>query len=116
MPKIIPTTKDVEQIEDMAAIGLTLEDISKILRWSEKTLKRRMEDTEGVREAYERGRATAKQIVLKRLFELIQKGNPAAIFFYLKCQCGWREAKESIGERPIENITIYLPKKQEEEQ
>lgn len=110
MEKIIPTEKDIKQIEDMAGLGLTQKEIALILGWSSKTLERKLEKIEEVAIAYKRGRAIAKKKVTKKLFSLIEKGHPASIFFYLKCQCGWREVKEEEAEAK-QNIVIYLPEK-----
>ena len=97
-------------IQKCASLGMTLDDISYIIDVARKTLVRRLKDDEDARYHYEKGRAEAKLKVVGKLFELIEAGEPAAIFFYLKCQCNWREKdKVELQEKP--QIQIYLPQK-----
>ena len=71
-----------------------------------------MTEDETTKEAYQKGRAVAKELVVGKLFDLIRKGEPSAIFFYLKCQCGWREKEKDVVETTATPITIYLPEKE----
>lgn len=113
MGKIILTDEQKKTIERCAGLGLTLDDISHIISVSPKTLDRRLKDDETVRSHYEKGRAIAKMRVTERLHELIENGEISAIFFYLKCQCGWREKQEIQAEITTPTVQIYLPKKNE---
>lgn len=107
---IILSEEKLNQIEHCASLGLTLDDIGLIISVSRKTLVRRLADNEEARNAYDRGRAKAKLRVTEKLFELIENGEAAAIFFYLKCQCNWREKEKiELSEKPA--IQIYLPQK-----
>jgi len=103
------TQDDINKIEIMAGLGLTLDEIALILNISPRTLDRRIADNENVAIAYKTGRAKAKMKVTGKLFEQIEKGKIAAILFYLKTQCGWRETNKEEIEQP--NIIFYLPEK-----
>lgn len=105
------TTEQLEIIETCAGYGLTIEEIARILKVVPSTIKHRMSDDETTKEAYQRGRAKAKQFVVSRLFDLIKQGEPSAIYFYLKCQCGWREKEKDVVETTASQVTIYLPEK-----
>lgn len=109
MSKIILSPDQIETVELCAGRGLTLDDIAAILKISPKTLDRRLSDDEAVREAYDRGRASAKKFVVDKLFEQIEKGKMSAIIFYLKTQCGWRETEQTTEQRT--EVQIYLPEK-----
>jgi hypothetical protein len=111
-PKII-TDEQIKDIEKYAGYGFTIQDISYITSIPIATLKRKIKGVEAVTEAYERGRAIAKGFVIERLFDLIRNGEPSAIYFYLKCQCGWREKDTGIVESTASTVTIYLPEKDE---
>lgn len=50
-----------------------------------KTMRKRF------RKELQQGRINTKAYVIGKLFKLIEKENPASIFFYLKTQEGWRE-------------------------
>lgn len=109
---IVLNKDQIETIERAAGLGLTLNDISYLIGISPRTLDRRLIDDDRAKEAYEAGRAKAKLKVTEKLFDLIEKGETAAILFYLKCQCGWREkdrVTETTGNKA--EITIYLPQK-----
>ena len=47
---------------------------------------------------------------------LIEKEHPAAIMFYLKTQCGWRETSDHVlrtdPNNPIRSVVTYLPDNQ----
>lgn len=111
--KIKLNEEQIGTIERCAGLGLTIEEISIVLNISRPTLNRKLRDEETVRDAYEAGRVKAKLKVTAKLFELIEEGHAAAIFFYLKCKCGWRETEL----QQIENkeVTIYLPTKDTEQ-
>ena len=109
---IILTDEQITLIEKAAGLGLNLDDISYLIGTSPRTLDRRLADNEKAREAYNAGRAKAKLKVSEKLFDLIEKGEPAAIFFYLKCQAGWREKDKAEGNNNKAEIKIYLPEKE----
>jgi hypothetical protein len=104
----------IEQIKKCAGYGLTIEEISHVINIPIATLKRHMKSDEIVGEAYAAGRAIAKEMVVGKLFDLIRNGEPSAIYFYLKCQGGWREKEKDVVETTAVPITIYLPEKDAE--
>jgi hypothetical protein len=108
----ILTDEQITLIEKAAGLGLNLDDISYLIGTSPRTLDRRLTDNEKAKEAYKAGRAKAKLKVSEKLFDLIEKGEPAAIFFYLKCQAGWREKDKAEENNNKAEIKIYLPEKE----
>lgn len=109
---IILTDEQIKTIERAAGLGLSLDNISYLINISPRTLDRRLVDCEQAREAYSKGRAIAHEKVASKLFTLIEEGEPAAIFFYLKCQAGWREKDKGEIESNKAEIKIYLPEKE----
>lgn len=99
-------------LQRCAGYGLTIEEIAHILDIGNSTLKRRMAEDEATKEAFQKGKAVAKELVVGKLFDLIKNGEPSAIYFYLKCQCGWREKEKDVVDTTASNITIYLPEKE----
>lgn len=109
---IILTPEQINTIERAAGLGLNLDNISYLIGISPRTLDRRLTDCEEAREAYNRGRAIAHEKVASKLFTLIEQGEPAAIFFYLKCQANWREKDKTDENANKAEIKIYLPQKE----
>lgn len=97
-------------IERCAGLGLTLKQISYIVGVSDRSLKNWM-DKPGVREAYDRGRAIATEKVAQKLFDKVLSGDSASIFFWLKCQAGWREKDKLDETQSSSSVVFYLPSK-----
>ncbi len=89
------STKQLLEIQVMSGLGLTVKEIADNLGIPPRTLTRRMADTEEVRYAYDLGRAKAKKYVTGKLWNMIEAGDKAAVFFFLKTQCGWRETNNT---------------------
>ena len=71
--------------------GVTEAQIAKNIGIAVGTFERWKNEHSEFREALKRGKQHIEAFAVGKLFELIGEKNPAAIFFYLKCQCGWRE-------------------------
>lgn len=81
--KDLPAT--IEQIETLAGLGLTIEEICIFLKITKKTLYKRMKDLPEVGEAVERGRIRANAQVVKSLYRRATEHNDTtAMIFYLK--------------------------------
>jgi hypothetical protein len=82
--KLKPLPATIEQIETLAGLGLTIEEICIFLKITKKTLYKRMVDCPEVGEAVECGRVRANAEVSKSLFRRIQQGDTTAIIWYQK--------------------------------
>ena len=110
--------KIAQQVEKLAALGLTQEDIGTVLDFSQDTLMRRYEV------AWKKGKAKAKAAVANKLYEKAMSGDGASIFFYLKTQAGWRETQhvdhtssDGTMASPLKLTVEYVdaPKKEDNE-
>ena len=100
MPPPKLTDEELAELERLAALGLSQEQIADWFGFSDDTLRRRITtDPEALR-AYKTGRASAGEKVTKYLWQNIEKGDPASIFFYLKTQMGWREKSREDDTSP----------------
>ena len=105
-------TETRKNIEKYSRNGLTWSQLALVVGISERTLQRHCE------EEFKRGKAGALATVTGKLWENIENGHPASIFFYLKTQGGgaWKETtrNELVGEDggPIktEGSLILTPK------
>lgn len=106
--------RDLRTVEEAAGLGLTQDDIGRLVGANPATFVNWLKVDDELREAYDKGKAIAKRKVARRLFEIIEsesRESAAAVFFYLKCQCGWREADKSDTQQTAQEIKIYLPEK-----
>lgn len=90
--KITLSQEEIERIELMAGLGLTVAQMAAILGMSKKTFERRMNDTEAAADALEKGRATAAEKVTSVAYRMAASGkSPTMTIFWLKCRERWRE-------------------------
>lgn len=107
------TQKDRDEIRELAALCMSIKDISIIKKCDENTLLAHCADE------LHQGKAAANKLVKGKFFTLINKKNPepSAIYFYLKTQCQWRETSqlELSGkvEGPLQPIIEYVRGKKE---
>jgi len=86
------TEKEIEQIEKMSGLGITLAQCAAIIGVSKKTIERRVKDQPELAVAIEKGKALALSEVAKTAYQLATSGKcyPMTMFF-LKCRGGWSE-------------------------
>ena len=84
----VPTEKERQQVERMVGLGLTQEQIAKILNIAESTLKKYF------REELDNGEAKANSAVAQNLFGIAtsrEQGSVAAAIFWMKTRGKWKE-------------------------
>ena len=96
-------------IEDMAGRGAVLDDIAYVIGCAPITLDRIKKKNADVMVAYNRGRATAKDHIAGKLYDLCNEGDVVAIIFWLKAQAGWRDKPEETPVLSESNVVVYLP-------
>lgn len=101
---------DLDAIEKMASMGMTLRQISDFYCVPVSYLNKRRKMIDSLNQAIARGQASGTQRVTTKLMELIDSGNLIATLFYLKCRAGWREADKLPKEQEEKDqVQIYLP-------
>lgn len=85
---------DLAEVERLASLGLTREQVAAALGASASTVYNRLRDDEEFSEAVKRGEALGIGAVASRLMDQINEGNTTAMIFYLKSRAGWRESSE----------------------
>jgi predicted DNA-binding protein (UPF0251 family) len=92
--KIVFTVDQIEQIQTMAGVGLSVDQMAAIMGISKKTFERRMADTPEAKDALEKGRAKAAFKVTGQAFKMAMSGkHPAMTMFWLKCRERWKEVQ-----------------------
>jgi hypothetical protein len=105
--KIQLTAKDLKQIETLAGLGLTQEQISGVLGFSVDTLKRRLRENENDLAALmSRGKTNALSKVAKKAYSLAIAGNTSMIKYFLGCQGGWSEKVQINNVPPVSNEAL----------
>ena len=95
--KRILTEEEIKIVEELASRGVARSQIADYLGMSDKTFHTKKQEDERVSTAYKKGRARGAEFVTGKLFERINSGDTTAIIFYLKTQCGWKEARDDIA-------------------
>ncbi len=106
---------DLAEVERLASLGLTREQIAASLGASASTIYGRLRDDEAFAEAVRRGEAQGIGAVASKLMEQINEGNTTAMIFYLKSRAGWRESSEIRVEtsEPCTGMTALYAKMRE---
>ena len=74
-----------DKVRHLAGVGVSQDDIAKIIGCAPKTLRKRLRDE------LDRGVAEANATISGYLFAAAKAGNIAAIIFWLKTRANWRE-------------------------
>ena len=87
--------EQLKQIETLAGLGLTIDQVANVFGLHVRTLNRRAQDQKEITEAFHRGKAVAISNVAKTAYQMAVSGKvPAMTMFYLKCQARWKERVE----------------------
>lgn len=116
-PPFEPTAEQRELVKELAGLGTRHEDIARIIKIAEDTLRKRFGDE------LEEGRVEANAKVANALFRSALSGVPSSMFFWMKTRARWREVHsvEHTGKdgEPLPAVptvaqtVIYLPAKDE---
>ena len=87
---------DLAEVERLAGLGLSQEEIAVSLGICVKTLIRRKKDSAAFASAIQKGRARAAAVVSNKLFTLCGKGRLNAIIWYEKTRRGLSEKRTVI--------------------
>jgi len=107
---------DVDTVRRLAGYGLTQDQIADFHGCTDRTLINHLKRDDALLSAYKEGKGRALHRATQKLHELIEQGDRAAIFFYLKTQGGWSETSnvdvtsggEPLAQRDVE-ITLVKP-------
>jgi transcriptional regulator with XRE-family HTH domain len=85
------TRRDLSEVEALAGLGLTQEQIGSVKGMCDDTLRKYAKD------AFHRGRAKAIARVAQTAYEMaVSSQHPAMTMFYLKTQARWRERHDEL--------------------
>jgi hypothetical protein len=93
-PKTILSKDQINLIETELARGMTLKQVGEEFSLPYSTMRDVKRRDEEVSNAYKRGMTNATRQVVGKLWEKIESGSEASIFFWLKTRGGWREKKD----------------------
>lgn len=99
---------DIEKVEELAARGLSFEQIAASLGVSDKTLLTKRRENSEISDAIKRGRDKGISVVANKLFESAKSGNVTAMIFYLKAHAGWTDKTqvEVTNTQPVQVVFV----------
>lgn len=86
---------DLGRVTELAAQGLTHEQIAAALGISRTTLQARKAESEQFAQAIEKGQALGIEAVSNALFENAKAGNVTAQIFFLKARAKWKDRHDA---------------------
>lgn len=109
---------DLTEVERLASLGLTQEQIAAALGICEKTLRNRKKENTDFTDAIKSGQAKGIGAVANVLYEKAMGGDVASLIFYLKARGGWKETvrNENVGDNQSDGMkAIYAKMKAAQE-
>ena len=94
--ELVPSDETAEQVAVMAACGLSLIEIAKVLKCEPLALKRLYQSE------FENGSAMATAKVGGALYARAVLGDTKAAMFWLECRAGWKRQPATPKEAPAE--------------
>ena len=107
-PKFEITPEICEQVENLSAQGLTVDQIASVLGVSRQTIYERQNEYPEFSDALKRGRGKGVANVTNALYTKAVDGDNTAMIFYLKNRAGWvdkQEVQSTVEQRHIIDLT-----------
>ena len=114
--KLIPATDmKLLELQRMAKIGMTMDQIAAVHGMKKQTLYNRLKEDSQLMDAITRGRGTGIDQVTSKSFDMASSGlNTAMTIFWLRCRAGWKEPQvfelkvlhEIFGKKDIGDIEL----------
>lgn len=89
---------DLNEVERLAALGLTQEQIAASLGISARTLDNRKKESAEFADAIKAGQAQGISEIANALWQNAKGGNVTAQIFFLKARAKWKDRHEDAGE------------------
>lgn len=107
--KFLVNEDDLQKIENLAALGLNMDQIASVFGLSADTLYRRCkEGNTDLSASILKGRTRAIQKIAEKAFELALEGDVGLIKYILSCKGGWTEKSQIIHEGYSQNIQVNV--------
>jgi hypothetical protein len=114
-PKRILTDTEYDIIERACAIGLTQEQIAKLINCSYRQFCIYVKKNKRIKDSWQKGKLRTDLFVAGELLKKIKEGNISCIIFYMKTKMGWSGVEKQEIEyvktdksKMIENIETKL--------
>lgn len=104
------TAEQINEVETLGAL-LSQEQIADYFGIAKTTWYQILDREPEISARYKKGKARAIAFAAKGVLDGVREGDKASIFFYLKCQAGWKEkAEEPRDVQADPSITVNLIK------
>ncbi|HOK07704.1 MAG TPA: hypothetical protein PLW40_10845 [Syntrophales bacterium] len=114
-----PVQIPLDKVEDLAAKGLTQEQICHVIGISQETMCKYKRLNPELVEAIQRGKARGTEAIANVIYEKAKNGDFASAAFFLERRCGWtrKETLQHQGdeEQPLVIVITEKAEKAEKE-
>lgn len=100
-----PAAIDLHRVRDLAALGLSAEQIADRLGICRRTLFNRMATDPSIRAAMDEGLSEATEFAARTLFDMAREKNLGALIFFLKTRGGFHVPKEA---QQVPAVTVNI--------
>jgi len=107
-PPLVPPTYAAARIAALAATGHSMVGIARLMKVSQDTLRRWMDEDAALVEAFAQGREVERYELHNMLRRTAMKGNIIAAMFLLKARHGYREGDQGENANRV-SINFTLP-------
>lgn len=106
-----PVVIELSQVEQLAALGLTLQQISDYFGVSYASFNSYRRKLDALDCAWSQGRAKGIALVAQANMAAVKKGQFVPGFFFLKNVAGWRDQEPKAAPEPAAQfkVELYLP-------
>lgn len=98
-PPWIPTPEIIQEVERLSGLGLNQEQIADCLGIHIDTVCVKKHEYPEFADAFKKGKAKGIARVTEKLTKQMDDGNASAAIFWLKCNAGWKEAREELDNK-----------------
>ena len=107
LPRLVVDAQLIAEVKKLGGLGLTFTQIGYYYSHNPDQWREKVKKYPDLEVAMRQGKAHKIKLASSKLWDLVEKGNIAAITFFLKTQGGWREASPIVNDDEKSSKPLY---------